>query len=344
MKNRLLTILFSSIAIVATSQQCPPEWMYICSDGYLYDVQSDHNTYNLSETDFKKRLLENAFAGLARRVEVRIKDEAAMSKYAENGNVSKRYASTTTFSTDVELELVENKTIYNAKTREGYAIAYIDKSGARQFYRNKLQMTINNIENVIKTANIYIEMGFKAKAGEELQKNALPLIEQCDEPLFWLNFYELPTQQLQEDNSRVNALNKQLKQMVAELIHGTTIFIECKSDLFGSTYPKLEKELKGILSKQGCNFVNSPETADWVIRIESFAREYNQVSAGQFSTYFAYVESRITIYKTATNQRVCEDQISVKDGHTFNYTEAAKAAYKQLSSRLSDLLKEYINE
>ena len=62
------------------------------------------------------------------------------------------------------------------------------------------------------------------------------------------------------------------------------------------------------------------------------------------TSYFAYADARITIDKGATSQRIYENEISVKGGHTQNYTQAAKTAYKDLSRQLSEIIEGNIRE
>ena len=98
--------------------------------------------------------------------------------------------------------------------------------------------------------------------------------------------------------------------------------------------------MKGELSKIGCNFTDAPEDADYVIRIEATAREYNKASIAGSEAYFTYVDADIDIDKNATGQRIFEDEISVKGSHTLGFNEASREGYKNISQKISQILKE----
>ena len=94
----------------------------------------------------------------------------------------------------------------------------------------------------------------------------------------------------------------------------------------------------------GCTFVRSGNEADWIITITAIAREYSKSYFGSVSSYFAYVDAKISIDKVATQQRIYEDAISEKGGHTHNYKQAARQAYKDISPKISEIIKGQIQQ
>ena len=129
---------------------------------------------------------------------------------------------------------------------------------------------------------------------------------------------------------------------MAEQQYGTRIYLECTADLFGSPYPLLEKELKGLLSKIGCSFTQDATSSDWAISVYCSARESNHVIMGNMHAYFSYVDAVITMDKGKSSQRVMEDAVSEKGGDTRSYHAAAQAAYKQIKEILAEHLKQNI--
>lgn len=94
----------------------------------------------------------------------------------------------------------------------------------------------------------------------------------------------------------------------------------------------------------GCNFVTAASNPDWTIYVTAKAREYNKNEYGGVSTYFVYVDANIIVEKTTTDQRIYENQISEKGGHTHNFEQAARQAYKDISPRISKIIKEQIQQ
>ena len=90
--------------------------------------------------------------------------------------------------------------------------------------------------------------------------------------------------------------------------------------------------------------MDSVEQADWKINLNANAREYNKVDLGGAANYFVYVDVQLAIDKLANGKRIYEDAISEKGGHTMNYEQAARQAYKDISPKISEILKKQIQQ
>lgn len=325
------------------AQEYPTDWAIYTTDEYLHDIQNDFNSKNLSEQDFKNLLVNNARTNLAKQIQIHVKDISDLNKSSENGQTSIIYSATTTFTTDVNLKLVETKTSYNAVTKRGYAIAYINRNNARNYYNNELTLIYNKINNSITLAKSFIDAGFKSKAKSELQ-SSLQTFNLYEEPLICINLFGATQQELFSWSECFNSKKQEATQMLTELEHSTTIFLSCVADIFGISHPTLSNELKGILSKSGCNFTHDPNNADWCIIITCKSREYSKIPTGNSDShiYFTYVDAHISIEKVLTSQRICEDEISCKGGHTFGYSEAARIGYKEIKNKIAQNIKNFI--
>lgn len=340
MKRIGVILLFLAAFLGVSAQECPPEWVKYTYGGYFYDIQCYNNNRNLSETDFKNYLLNIARTNLAKQIQVQVHDVAALDKSSINGRTTVTYSSSTSFSTDVNLKLVETKTLYNPASRSGYAIAYIDRDAARSYYKNELVLVYNKICNSAALADNYVSAGFKSKAQNELEAS-LQHFGAVDESLFWMNIFGESQQVLSDWQQRFNAAEQDVKRKLADLRHGTVIYLSCSADIFGKPYPTLQNELKGELAADGCSFTDTPENADWAITITCTSREYSNVKVGNSSSYFSYVDAQIVIDKVTTSQRICEDEVSAKGGHTFGYAEAAKAGYKDIKQQICTIIKNF---
>jgi len=339
--NRIVAIaLLVTVGLFARAQ-CPSEWLQYTTSGYFYDVESAQNEQNLPEASLKSDLLDLARANLSKQIEVRVNEVSRIDKNVVNGNTDIRYTSQRHFTTDVDMKLAETRSIIDRASGKMYVIAYINKEEACNYYRKELQMLLSNVDQALEMAKNYINTGFKTKAKDELGK-ALPLFEQTSEPFFWFNVFGMDESQMSHYLDQVHQKEQSVKAKLAELEHGVTYCVVCSADNFGKNYPKLKNELKGELSKMGCNFVDDPASADYVIRIEASTREYNQMNTTNGSAYFGFVDATIAIDKNATGQRIFEDEISVKGSHTISFEEAGRDGYKKVSKEISNLLKENI--
>ena len=343
MKRICVILVLLWVFLGVKAQECPPEWIRYTYGEYFYNIQIDHNNRNLPETDFKNYLLNMARTNLAKQIIVHIQDVAELNKTSKNGRTEINYASTTHFSTNLNMKLVETKTRYDLTSHKGYAIAYINRDAARSYYRNELTLIYNKIGNTITIADNFASTGFKNRAQTELER-ALNYFKSVEEALFWINIFGASQLELADSQQRFNAEEQDIKRKLAELKHGTVIYLSCKADIFGSPYPTLQNEVKGILSTDGCSFTDAPEKADWAITITCTAREYSNVKVGNSNSYFSYVDAHIVIDKMITSQRIYENEISVKGGHTFDYLEAAKAGYKKTTQQISRTILNHIKQ
>lgn len=315
---------------VAEAQNYPQEWNRYRSDAYYHDIE-----YAASKQD----ALDRARTNLARQVQVRVSEVSRMDKQVINGRTSTFYNSTQSLNTDVDMSLVESRSHYSQADGQHYVIVFIDKTAAATYYENEVKMLISNADNALHVASNYVASGFKQKAKTELQ-TAQKLFDGAAKPFFWLNVFGLDDVRLHSYLDAVHSREQSVKQMIADLEYGTTYCVVCQADLFGKSYAKLAGEVKGALAAQGCNFVDDPTKADYIIRIYASARKYNTFQGA----YFTYIDAVVSIDKTATGQRIFEDETSVKGSHTLGYDEAARDGYKKTSNEITKLLKENIKQ
>lgn len=342
--KRFIMLVCAAIALNSFNspgQNYPSEWRQYTNDGYVSDIQHDNNSQGRSETDFRNYLTDIARTNLAKQIQIKISDHATLNKISIDGRSSTAYSASTSFKTELNVKLIETKSHYNSFTKEGYAIAYINKSRAASAYAKDIRIIFNKISSAIAVADTYVSTGFKSKARTELS-NAKSEFGKLDEPFFWLGIYDYPDYELDDFLAERRLLEQSLTRKLSELQHGISICLKCSADMFGVPYMQLSGDVKESLSSLGCNFCDDSAAADWVIAIRSAAEEYNCVSAGGHYAYFSYVHANVSVFKTATGQTIYEGELSEKGSHTHNYNQAARDAYKKIVKQISDILKQNI--
>ncbi len=340
--NRIITMaLLLLVGLSAKAQTYPMEWSKYANEGHFFDIESGSNIQKMDETKFRNDLLDLARANLSKQIQVRVEEVSQLDKKAINGIADIQYASSRRYTTDLDLKLAKTETHTDIVTGEIFAIAYINKREACQYYENELQMLLKKMDNAFQIAGNYEQQGFKMKAKNELQQ-ALSELDSAEEIFFWFNIFGMPEQELQDYLDQTHGKEQALKSKIAELEHSVTYCVVCAADNFGKPYPKLANEVKGGLSASGCNFTDDPAAADYVIHIEASAREYNKANIGGSTACFAFVDVEVSIDKTATSQRIFEDELSVKGSHTLGFEEAAREAYKNTGKNIVKLLQENI--
>lgn len=336
--RRYLTLFLISLFFVATAQDYPTEWNKYVGGRYLSDIQQGYNDRNMNEEAYKNYLADIARGNLARQLEVNVKDFATTSRHSVNGDVSIDYQSQLEISSQIKLKHVKTQMTYNPYSREGFAIAYIDKNAAAKAYKNDIELIIADVEGSLVNARNYKNNGLKTQAKNELY-DALPTLEQTDDLFFALTFFDESTN-YRYLLSKCTNLEQSIKKLLTELDHAIVICVQCKADKYGVAYKSLGNEVKGVLSARGCSFTTDPQKADYVIKIDATARKHAHSTFGTTTTYFAYVDASISI-TNKKSQRIYEDVISVKGG-SINYELAANDAYKKVSNKLGVAVSENI--
>lgn len=253
--------------------------------------------------------------------------------------VTEYFESYTQINVDMEIPGLKVEVWKNEKKQEIAAFAYVKKSELVKKLERQITVGNTKAEMVLGNVERLVEEGQKQEARKMLEDGLL-LFDDIEQAQVLLLAVDGDADfQLEETIS----LKLTMRNRLSDLRHAVQICLICKVDLYGSSYDKLQNEIKGILSADGCSFVTEPDQADWVINIEAAAREYNHVQVGSRTTYFAYVDARISIDKVIAGQRIYADEITVKGGHTLGYEEAARSAYKEVSKKIGNIISENIN-
>jgi len=211
---------------------------------------------------------------------------------------------------------------------------------ARQLTRS-IPMELGKIEGIMPQINILIKKGEKVQA-RRMVEEALQQIAKIEADQKTLALLDETADEEMLMTAEVADAKRVLTEKANRLRNAIGIYITCDAKLFDTENIAFLKELQGELSQFGVSFVDSVNQADWAINIQAKAREYNKVELGGATSYFVYVDAQMSIDKIANGKRVYEDAISEKAGHTFNYEQAARDAYKYLATRINAIIKEQI--
>ena len=249
----------------------------------------------------------------------------------------------TTTSVDMEIPGLLIEEYRDPETGMLAAFAYVKKSTLIQQLLKQIAISLTKVEMSLEQIDQLVATGQKLEARTAAEK-AMPLFAEVDDAQQLLVVVDTEATEESLMLAETRTLQQRLMAMVAQLKNALTICIQCDATIFGTAYPALRSTLQGHLSKLGCNFVTDPTQADWVVRIQTIAREYNTMAMGNVSTYFTYVDATISVLKSATNQLVYEDMLSEKGGHTHNYEQAARDAYKYLTPKICKAVEEQVKQ
>ena len=197
------------------------------------------------------------------------------------------------------------------------------------------------IESLLPQINVLSKKGEKSQA-KELSQNALQRIQKIEtkrSQLVQLGEIDENLPSLAQIQEIKVYLNNKLHQL--QIVY---VYFHCNAEIFGKEYTTLKDDILSELSKCDVSFVDSANLSDWSITITAKTREFNKADFGSMSSYFSYVDAKTIIEKQSTRQRIYENTISLKGGHTQNYEQAARQAYKDISPRISAIIKEQIQQ
>ena len=359
MKKTILTSFFCwAIAAFTAFAQMPPSW-------YDHDLRrldypdSEYFTGYAESTPMSGERVEVATQRLkdAARVEavstirIHVKNLTKSNFYNESfesldgwsETIKETFRSSTTTSVDMKIPGLQIEAWRNPQTGTISAFAYVKKSTLIRQLEKQITVALTKVEMSLDQIDQLIATGQKLQA-RSAAENALPLFAEVDEAQKLLVAVDADATEETLMLPETRTLQQRLMAMVAQLKNALTICIQCDASIFGTNYPTLSSTLQGHLSKLGCNFVSDPTTADWVIEIKSQAREYNVMTMGNVTTYFVYVDANVAVTKTATGQRVYENMFTEKGGHTHNYNQAARDAYKYVTPKICQVVEEQVKQ
>lgn len=258
-------------------------------------------------------------------------------------NVMNTFTSSTTTTVDMKIPSLQIEAWRDPQTGSIYAFAYVKKSTLIRQLEKQITVALTKVEMSLDQVDQLIATGQKLQARSAAEK-ALPLFAEVDEAQKLLVAVDADATEETLMLNETRQLQQRLMAMVAHLKNALTICIQCDASIFGSHYPTLSSTLQGHLSKLGCNFVSDPSVADWVVMIQASAREYSTVLTGNIATYFVYVDATVSVRKAVTNQLVYEDMLTEKGGHTHNYHQAAREAYRYLTPKICKAVEEQVKQ
>lgn len=298
-----------------------------------------------------KRLSDAARAEAASTIRVHVKNSTTnkgLSQTIESMSGTfyravEEFESKTTTSVDIEIPGLQVETWTNPANGGIAAFAWVKKSTLIRQLEKTITVGLTKIETALDQIDQYVANGQKIQA-RELAINTLPKFKEVDEAQRLLAAVDENADEESLQLQETRALQNRLMRIIAELKNGINIYLSCAADMFGTNYSTLKSEIQGELSKLGCTFVKDAKQSDWAIYVTAPARQYNKFTTGNESLYSCYVDANVVIEKTATGQRIYEDVISERGGHTHNYEQAARQAYRDISPKISAIIKQQIQQ
>ena len=138
-----------------------------------------------------------------------------------------------------------------------------------------------------------------------------------------------------------NALKQRATALQQQLKNAVNVYVGGEIKIFGKSYPLFIQQIKQEISLMGCTFTTNESEADWVIRLQGIAQEYNTMQKSSYSAFVVMADVAIEIAKRG--QIIYSGNVSKKGVHTNNTELAAKEAYLEASKAIAAQINEIIN-
>lgn len=331
-----------------------PEWMndelrehnypkseYFSGIGYG-NLSGKTRTQAISEAENNART--EALSTILVNVKSTTKSSVMSREFSKANEMDEQYVEIFSSNTRVDVAFkdvpglhVENYT----RGSEVTAFAYVRKSELIRYYDRKITVSLTQLESALDNAEQLAARGEKIRA-REIAKSVVVYaadVENAQRILLAID----RNADVQPEKSSV--LSKRLVRTFSELKNSTAIYLDCKAyNEENQSYRLFSNDLKGQLSKLGCNFVNSREKADWVISIEAEVDRKNNPNS---IAYFVWIDGAIAVRNNATSQVIYNEHISaiktIKGESAVGFKQATSDAYKKAARIVGEKISEIIN-
>lgn len=356
--KELLLLLFFVVSAECIFPQMPPAWydndlrrLEYNDDEYFTGFAEGTPMDNEQLETATKRLKDAARVEALSTIRVHVKNNTTNNALSETLHTmdgtfrqsSREFVSSTTTSVDMEIPGLQIEAWQDPNTGNIAAFAYVKKSTLIRQLEKKITVALTKIEMSLDQVEQLIETGQKLQA-RSIAEKAVPQMNEIGETQKILVAVDVDASDETLQLAETKIYQQRLTSIIAQLKNGLNIYIQANAKIFSSDYSALKAALQGHLSKLGCSFVANEADSDWTIIIDASAREYSVVSTGSVKSYFTYVDANIAVIKTVTAQRIYENMISEKGGHTHNYEQAARDAYKYLTPKICAIVEEQIKQ
>lgn len=355
--KKLPIILFSVLSLTTFAQQ--PTWyddnrrMADYPSGQYFTGFAEGQRHSGESNDAAlKRIKDAARAEAASTIRVHVQNTTninGLSQTIESMDGTfyrsvEEFSSKTTTSTDMEIPGLQVETWANPASGTIAAFAWVKKSTLIKQLEKTITVGLTKIETSLDQIDQLIANSQKLQA-RDLATNTLPKFKEVDEAQKTLAAVDENADEESLQLQETRNLQRRLIDFIAQLKNGINVYISCNTSMFGQNYSALKGEIEGALSPMGCTFVSSADQSDWAIYITASAREYNKIGEGNNAQYVVYIDTKLSMDKTSTGQRIYEEQLKPEKGMwTFSYEQAARDGYRQIAPKLSDIIKKQIHQ
>lgn len=325
----------------ATSRELsfPSELYYV---GFAYGYQQHSESLDQATQRIQDQARANAVSSIQISVRQVVERISQNSVYTANGAVSastidNTNTTATLVSSIKDVPGLSTDLWVDASSNQIFAFSYIKKNDFQKKIEKRISVNITKVQMHIESVHEMIANGTKPQARDRI-KECLAIIGDIENDQMILMAVDASLSEEDLSISETHKLAAECLGLQNQLAHG--IFVKCdiSAQIFDRQYSKLSQNIQKAMSDAGCSFVEESDEADFVVKIEATAREYNTEQFGTATAYFVYVDTDIYIFDSHKNRLIYSEQVSEKGSHTLNKVEAARDAYNKTEHTVSEII------
>ena len=360
--KKLITACFAFLPLLLVAQSSKPNWINADSRRLIY---SENEYFIGFASGFAKqgetldaataRMKAEAQGDAAQRIQVHVHSEAfdavqsVQQRTAEtfDEEVHRIYHQQTSTSSSIDIPNLQVMTWNDTATHEVAVLVYTKRRDFVRYYDRQIESLLGKMESAIADIAIQEKQGQKSKA----VKTAETALESCPSVEYSQRMVALADPEVSNEDlqmSRYMTAMHDLAETITRLKYATTYYINCRASIGETDYPMLDKEVRGLLANNGCNFIDTRNDADWIIEIN--ASVVNTMHRDGMP-YYIYVDGTISI-ENSVGKRIMEDRISALEaghpdgikGGEFNADKAVRIAYRETARIISETILKFVQE
>lgn len=361
--KRLMLMCLMMLPILAAAQEPKPDWcdanarrsLYPDAE-YFVGYQSGFVQTGESIDAATERIKTGAQGDAAQRIQVRVESatlNAVQSVQQQtvagfDEEIQRMFAKQTTATAVVEIPNLQALTWNDPASGEVAVLVYTRKRDFVRFYDRQIESLLGKMEVALENALQLEQQGAQIK-GRGTAEKALQMCPQVEQAQRMVALADVNATMDDLQMPRYTSLFKQLTDVVVRLRHATAFYVNCRATIGDSPYPLLDKEVRGLLAEQGCQFTDDRDLADWIIEVEA---SVINVEHREGMATFAYVDGDLVIHNGRTEKRLLEGRLSTLDpdhydgikGGDFKEERAARQAYHDAARIIAETILKLIQE
>ena len=296
-----------------------------------YAINIGHNT-----EDFSKALKASAKSELIENIQVSIQSVKENYKSEVNGVFSESFTAMTSSFSDADIIGLQIEYFYDSKSQTGFAFAYTNKNELHNYYKNKIDFLVRQIENIITIAeNLEIE---KKKGLAKKKHEETPTLF---EELRFNQSLLIAIGKNDDESTQIEkslALEAKITSALARMQSAISIFIKSYEKNLGQSVRLLEPKLKSVFSQRGCSFTNYSAEADWILSIRASSRSGNEIEG----LFFAYLDVTVSLIDQHSEKEIYSNIFTNMKGGGLDYESAGRKAYDSCLQHIANEIMHYL--